>query len=39
MYDADTGNYVLSIVNGTSMTMTEDSNGDLIELRCQLKYG
>ncbi len=30
MYDAMTGNYILSIVNGTSMTLTSDDNGDLI---------
>ncbi|MGA2681733.1 MAG: PQQ-binding-like beta-propeller repeat protein [Candidatus Bathyarchaeia archaeon] len=30
MYDATTGNYVLSVVNGTSMSLTEDSGGDLI---------
>jgi outer membrane protein assembly factor BamB len=30
MYDAMTGNYILSIVNGTSMTLTEDDSGDLI---------
>ncbi|MGA2524044.1 MAG: PQQ-binding-like beta-propeller repeat protein [Candidatus Bathyarchaeia archaeon] len=30
MYDAMTGNYILSIVNGTSMMLTEDANGDLI---------
>jgi len=30
MYDAQTGNYILSIVNGTSMTLTEEANGDLI---------
>jgi hypothetical protein len=30
MYDAVTGDYILSIVNGTGMTLTEDSSGDLI---------
>lgn len=30
MYDAMTGNYILSIVNGTSMTLTEDQSGNLI---------
>jgi outer membrane protein assembly factor BamB len=30
MYDAMTGNYILSIVNATSMTLTEDEHGDLI---------
>ena len=30
LYDAMTGDYILSIVNATSMTLTEDSNGDLI---------
>ena len=30
MYDAMTGNYILSIVNGTSMTLTSDNNGNLI---------
>src|SRR3972149_2304430 len=30
MYDAMTGNYILSIVNGTSMTLTSDDNGDLV---------
>ncbi len=30
IYDAMTGNYILSIANGTSMSLTEDSNGDLI---------
>ncbi len=30
MYDALTGNYILSIVNGTSMTLTADEKGDLI---------
>ena len=25
-----TGNYILSIVNGTAMTLTEDAGGDLI---------
>jgi hypothetical protein len=30
MYDYNTGNYILSIVNGTTMTMTEDQSGDLI---------
>jgi PQQ enzyme repeat. len=30
MFDAMTGNYILSIVNGTSMTFTEDDSGDLI---------
>ena len=30
LYDAMTGNYVLSIVNGTSMTLTEDQGGDLV---------
>ena len=30
LYDATTGNYVLSIVNGTGMTLTEDQNGNLI---------
>jgi hypothetical protein len=30
LYDATTGNYVLSIVNGTGMTLTEDENGNLI---------
>ncbi len=30
MYDAMTGNYILSIVNGTSVTLTEDDGGNLI---------
>ncbi len=30
MYDAMTGNYILSVANGTSMSLTEDSKGDLI---------
>jgi len=30
MWDAVTGDYILSIVNCTAMTLTEDSNGDLI---------
>jgi len=30
MYDAMTGDYVLSIVNGTSITLTVDDQGDLI---------
>jgi len=30
MYDAMTGNYILSIVNATSMTLTEDDHGNLI---------
>jgi PQQ-like domain len=30
MYDAQTGNFILSIVNGTSMTLTEDDSGNLI---------
>ncbi|MGO8806804.1 MAG: hypothetical protein ACLQO7_09435, partial [Candidatus Bathyarchaeia archaeon] len=30
LYDAFTGNYILSIVNGTGMTLTEDAGGDLI---------
>ncbi len=30
LYDAMTGTYILRIVNGTSMTLTEDENGDLI---------
>ena len=30
MYDAMTGNFILSIVNGTTMTLTSDDNGDLI---------
>jgi outer membrane protein assembly factor BamB len=30
MYDAMDGNYILSIVNGTTMTMTEDQGGNLI---------
>ena len=30
MYDALTGTYVLSIANGTTMTMTEDEGGNLI---------
>jgi hypothetical protein len=30
MFDATTGNYILSIVNGTSMTLTVDQSGDLI---------
>ena len=30
MWDAQTGNYILSIVNGTSMTLTEDQSGNLI---------
>ena len=30
MYDAMTGNYILSIVNGTSFVLTEDHTGDLI---------
>ncbi len=30
MYDAMTGDYILSIANGTSMSLTEDESGDLI---------
>jgi len=30
MWDAMTGNYILSIVNGSVMTLTEDESGDLI---------
>ncbi len=30
LYDAMTGNWILNIVNGTSMTLTEDDSGDLI---------
>jgi hypothetical protein len=30
MYDATTGKYILSIVNGTGMTLTEDEGGNLI---------
>jgi len=30
MFDAMTGNYILSIVNGTSMTLTTDDGGNLI---------
>ncbi|MGO8806888.1 MAG: PQQ-binding-like beta-propeller repeat protein [Candidatus Bathyarchaeia archaeon] len=30
MFDAMTGDFILSIVNGTAMTLTEDANGDLI---------
>jgi outer membrane protein assembly factor BamB len=30
MFDAMTGNYILSIVNGSAMTLTEDAGGDLI---------
>ncbi len=30
MYDAQTGNFILSIVNGSSMTLTEDDSGNLI---------
>jgi outer membrane protein assembly factor BamB len=30
MYDAMTGNYILSIVNATTMTLTNDANGNLI---------
>lgn len=30
MFDAMTGDYILSIVNGSAMTLTEDDNGDLI---------
>jgi hypothetical protein len=30
LYDATTGNYVLTIVNGTGMTLTEDDGGNLI---------
>ena len=30
MFDALDGNYILSIVNGSAMTMTEDAGGDLI---------
>ena len=30
MYDAKTGTYILKIVNGTAMTLTEDEHGDLI---------
>jgi hypothetical protein len=30
MFDAMTGRYILSIVNGTGMTMTFDSSGDLV---------
>ncbi|MGO8805575.1 MAG: PQQ-binding-like beta-propeller repeat protein [Candidatus Bathyarchaeia archaeon] len=30
MFDALTGQYILSVVNGSAMTMTEDQGGDLI---------
>ncbi len=30
LYDAMTGNYILSVVNGTSFTLTEDDGGNLI---------
>ncbi len=30
MYDAFTGQYVMSIVNGTGLTLTQDDQGDLI---------
>ncbi len=30
MYDALTGQYILSITNGTGLTLTEDANGNLI---------
>jgi outer membrane protein assembly factor BamB len=30
MYDAMTGDFILSVVNGTTMTLTSDDNGDLI---------
>jgi len=30
MFDAMTGDYILSIVNGTGMTLTEDDSGNLI---------
>jgi outer membrane protein assembly factor BamB len=30
MYDAATGKYILSVVNGTGMTMTTDASGSLI---------
>jgi hypothetical protein len=30
LYSAETGQYVLSIVNGSSMTLKEDSQGDII---------
>jgi hypothetical protein len=30
MFDAMTGTYILSIVNGSAMTLTEDQGGDLI---------
>ena len=30
MWDAMTGNYILSIVNGSTMTLTEDQSGNLI---------
>jgi len=30
MYDAFTGQFILSIVNGTAMSLTEDEHGDLI---------
>ena len=30
MFDAETGTYILSIVNGTSPSLTEDQNGNLI---------
>ena len=30
MYDAMTGNWILTIVNGTSMQLTSDDNGELI---------
>ena len=30
LYDATTGNYVLTVVNGTGMTLTEDDGGNLI---------
>jgi hypothetical protein len=39
MYDAMTGNYILSIVGGTGMTLTEDANGDLIGYYVNVTYG
>jgi hypothetical protein len=30
MFDAETGTYILSIVNGTSPTLTEDQSGNLV---------
>jgi len=39
MYDAMTGNYILSIVGGTGLTLTEDANGDLIGYYVNVTYG